>query len=165
MVSSEVLRRAPEAAKATSYKRQATSTGSYKRQATSYKRQATSYFKFWRYKPQATSSKAQASGDLNPSLTSAKILVPGNNLQEPWLGFLASIKVFFGRCKWNEIWWGENRILLLEVIFNSTVKKWPKVLYPNRSGVLRRLVFSILVHVILGVFLLSSCHNLVSGFI
>ena len=33
-------------------------------------------------KQQASSDKQQASGDLNPSLTSAKILVPGNSLQE-----------------------------------------------------------------------------------
>jgi len=113
----------------------------------------------------SSSIKQQASWFLNPSLTSAKIQVPGNNLQEPWLGFLASINVFLGCSKWNEIWCGENRILLLEVILSSTVKKWPEVLYPNRSGVPSKLVFSTLVHVILVVFLLSSCHNLVSGFI
>ena len=75
------------------------------------------------------------------------------------------MKVFLGCVLWNEIWCGENRILLLEVIFNYTVKKWPEVLYPNRSGVPRRLVFSTLVHVIFVVTLLSSCHNFVSGFI
>ena len=52
-----------------------------------------------------------------------------------------------------------------DVTFNSTVKKTPKVLYPNRSGVPRTPVFSILVHDILGVILLSSCHNFVSGLI
>ena len=127
------------------------------------------------HKPQATSDskkdsksssdKQQASWFLNPSLTSAKIQVPGNNLQEPWLGFLASINVLFGCLIWNAIWCGLNRILLSDVIFSSTVKKWPKVLYPNRSGVPNREVFSILVHDILGVILLSSCHNFVSGFI
>jgi len=35
-----------------------------------------------RYKLQASSDKQQASGFLNPSLTRARILVPGNNLQE-----------------------------------------------------------------------------------
>jgi len=50
-----------------------------KLQATSHKHQATSDD---RYKLQASSDKQQASGDLNPSLTSAKILVPGNSLQE-----------------------------------------------------------------------------------
>ena len=113
----------------------------------------------------SSSDKQQASWFLNPSLTSAKILVPGNNLQEPWLGFLASIKVFFGCNKWNEIWCGENLILLWDISFNSTVKKCPEVLYPNRSGVPSKLVFSTLVHDILGVILLSSCHNFVSGFI
>jgi len=48
-------------------------------QATSYKHQAPSEF---RYKLQASSDKQQASGDLNPSLTSDKILAPGNSLQE-----------------------------------------------------------------------------------
>ena len=112
-----------------SYKRQATSSGRYKQQATgtgSYKQQATSY-RFVRYKPQATSSKEQASLHLNPSLSRAKILVPGNNLQEPWLGFLAcftSMNVLCGCFTWNAIWCGENRILLSDVIFSSTVKKW-----------------------------------------
>ena len=148
---------------ASSAKLQATSLKhNLKLQAPSNKLQAPSED---RYKPQASSDKQQASWDLNPSLTSAKILVPGNNLQEPWLGFLASIKVFFGCWIWNEIWCGLKRILLWDVSFNSTVKKCPKVLYPNRSGVPRTLVFSSLVHDILGVILLSSCHNFVSGFI
>jgi hypothetical protein len=50
-----------------------------KLQATSYKHQAPSEDK---KSPQASSDKQQASGFLNPSLTSARILVPGNNLQE-----------------------------------------------------------------------------------
>ena len=50
-----------------------------KLQATSNKHQAPSDNK---KSPQASSDKQQASGDLNPSLTSAKILVPGNSLQE-----------------------------------------------------------------------------------
>ena len=116
-------------------------------------------------KPQASSDKQIESLFLNPSFSSAKIQVPGNNLQEPWLGFLASINVLFGCLIWKAIWCGENRILLSDVIFSSTVKKWPKVLYPNRSGVPNKLLFSILVHDILGVILLSSCHNFVSGFI
>jgi len=48
-------------------------------QATSHKHQAPSED---RKSPQASSDKQQASGFLNPSLTSAKIQVPGNNLQE-----------------------------------------------------------------------------------
>ena len=135
---------------------------SHKRQAASHKPQAPSEES---HKPQASSDKQQASWFLNPSLTRAKILVPGNNLQEPWLGFLASIKVFFGWSTWKEIWWGENRILFPDVTFNSTVKKCWLLLYPNRSGQPSTLVFSSLVHVICGVILLSSCHNFVSGFI
>ena len=147
---------------AASHKRLQPEVASTKLQAASHKHQATSDSK---KDSKSTRDKQQASWFLYPSLTSAKILVPGNNLQEPWLGFLASIKVFFGCCKWNEIWCGLNRILLLDVIFNSTVKKWPEVLYPNKSGVPSKLVFSTLVHDILGVILLSSCHNFVSGFI
>ena len=48
-------------------------------QATSHKHQAPSED---RYKLQASSDKQQASGFLNPSLTSARIQVPGNSLQE-----------------------------------------------------------------------------------
>ena len=59
METSKVLCRAPEAAEATSYKRQATSNGSYKQQATSYKPQASSTKRFEKflyiYKGQATS--------------------------------------------------------------------------------------------------------------
>ena len=146
-------------------KLQAQEAASAKPQASSNKpasRQAPSDSKNF---SKSSSDKQQASWFLNPSLSSAKIQVPGNNLQEPWLGFLASINVLFGCLIWKAIWCGENRILLSDVIFSSTVKKWPEVLYPNRSGVPNRLVFSILVHVILGVFLLSSCHSLRSGFI
>jgi|TARA_R110000787_G_scaffold10347_2_gene35204 hypothetical protein len=50
-----------------------------KLQATSYKHQAPSEDK---KSPQASSDKQQESCDLNPSLTSDKILVPGNSLQE-----------------------------------------------------------------------------------
>ena len=59
-------------AEATSNKRQATEVASDKHQATSEDKKS----------PQASSDKQQASGFLNPSLTSAKIQVPGNNLQE-----------------------------------------------------------------------------------
>jgi len=145
-----------------SIKRQAASDKQQATEAASHKHQAPSED---RYKLQASSDKQQASWFLNPSLTSAKILAPGNSLQAAWLGFFASIKVFLGWSKWNEIWWGLNRILLLDVIFNSTVKKWELILKPNRSGVPSTLVFSSLVHVICGVILLSSCHNFVSGFI
>ena len=169
LVSPEVL------CSSSSGKKKATSTGGYKRQAhTTWgcKQQATSAEVLKRqapseerYKPQASSDKQIESLFLNPSFSSAKILVPENNLQEPWLGFLASINVFCGCFTWNAIWCGENLILLPDVTFNSTVKKCPKALYPNRSGVPNKLLFSILVHDILGVILLSSCHNFVSGFI
>ena len=72
------------------------------------------------------------------------------------------INVFKGWRIWKAIWCGENRILLPLVTFNSTVKKWLLVLYPNRSGVPNKLVFSILVQLICGVFFLISCQNLVS---
>ena len=74
------------------------------------------------------------------------------------------IKLFFGCSLWKAIWCGEKRIFLPFVTFSSTVKKWPEVLYPNRSGVPNDPVFSILVHLICGVILLSSCQNFVSGF-
>jgi hypothetical protein len=60
-------------------KRQAASDKQQAKKATSRKRQAPSEDK---KSPQASSDKQQASSDLNPSLTSAKILAPGNNLQE-----------------------------------------------------------------------------------
>ncbi len=132
LVSPEVL------CSSSSWKKKATSTGGYKRQARttwSCKQQATSAGVLKRqapseerYRPQASSDKQIESLFLNPSFSSAKIQVPGNNLQEPWLGFLASIKVFFGCWIWNEIWCGLNRIRLPLVTFNSTVKKWELVL-------------------------------------
>ena len=95
---------------------------------TSNKSQATSYWRLDRYKPQATSSESQAAGILYPSDTRSKIQVPGNNLQEPWLGFLASIKLLNGCFTWNAIWCGEKRILLPDVTFSSTVKNLPELL-------------------------------------
>ena len=53
-----------------------------KLQATSNKHTSLQAPSDWKKSPQASSDKQQASGDLNPSLTSAKILVPGNSLQE-----------------------------------------------------------------------------------
>ncbi len=72
------------------------------------------------------------------------------------------INVFKGWRIWKDIWYGENRILLPVVTFSSTVKNVPEVLYPNKSGVPKLLVFSILVQLILGVAFLISCQNLVS---
>ena len=75
--------RAKTKLQAASDKQQATEATSSKLQAqpevASDKHQAASEES---HKPQASSDKQQASGDLNPSLTSAKILVPGNSLQE-----------------------------------------------------------------------------------
>jgi len=73
------------------------------------------------------------------------------------------INVFLGCATWNAIWCGENLSLLARAIFNSTVKKWPELLYPNRSGMPGRLRFSILFHIIRGVAFLSFLYNLASG--
>ena len=72
------------------------------------------------------------------------------------------INVLKGWRIWKAIWCGENVTRLLLVTFSSTVKKWLFMLYPNRSGVPNKLVFSILVHLISGVDFLISCQNLVS---
>ena len=72
------------------------------------------------------------------------------------------INVLFEWRIWKAIWCGENVTLLPLVTFSSTVKNVPELLYPNRSGVPKLLVFSILVQLIFGVFLLISCQNLVS---
>jgi hypothetical protein len=50
------------------------------------------------------------------------------------------------------------------VTFSSTVKNVLFLLYPNRSGVPNELMFSILVHKILGVNAFHSFQNLLSGF-
>ena len=70
------------------------------------------------------------------------------------------INVFKGCLTWNAIWCGENVTLLPLVTFNSTVKNVPELLHPNRSGVPKLLVFSILVQLILGVAFLILCQNL-----
>ena len=75
---------------------------------------------------------------------------------------LTMINVLLGCLIWKAIWCGEKVTLLPLVTFSSTVKKCPESLYPNRSGVPRALLFSILVHLICGVFLLISCQNFVS---
>ena len=72
------------------------------------------------------------------------------------------INVFKGWRTWKAIWCGENVTLLPLVTFSSTVKNVPELLYPNRSGVPKLLVFSILVQLIFGVDFLISCQNLVS---
>ena len=70
------------------------------------------------------------------------------------------INVFKGWRTWKAIWCGENLILLPVVTFSSTVKNVPELLYPNRSGVPKLLVFSILVQLISGVIFLICCQNL-----
>ncbi len=72
------------------------------------------------------------------------------------------MNVLFGCLTWKAIWCGENVTRLLLVTFSSTVKKWLFILYTNKSGVPNKLVFSILVQLICGVFFLISCQNLVS---
>jgi hypothetical protein len=58
----------------------------------------------------------------------------------------------------------ERRTELPVVTFSSTVKNVLFLLYPNRSGVPNELMFSILVHKILGVNAFHSFQNLLSGF-
>ena len=115
-----------------------------------------------RYKLQASSPKRQASS-LKPQASSSRI-------REPWKSFTslgprasAMINVLCGCATWNAIWCGENLSLLALVIFNSTVKKCPELLYPNRSGVPSLLRFSMRVQIILGVLVLSFFYNLASG--
>ena len=48
------------------------------------------------------------------------------------------INVFLGCVMWKAIWCGLKRNFLLLVTFSSTVKKWPLVLYPNRSLVVNK---------------------------
>jgi len=123
-------------------------------------------------KPQAPSepkNKAQAS---SPKLqaSSLKPIFFKSLIREPWKSFTslgprasAKIKVFLGCATWNAIWCGENLSLLLEVTFNSRVKKCPELVYPNRSGHPSKLRFSIRVQIILGVLVLSFLYNLASG--
>ena len=114
------------------------------------------------YKPQVSSRLIQASSpklqasSLKPQAASCFICVPWKSFRSLWTSDLTKMNVFFGCMIWKAIWWGENLILLAEVAFNSTVKKCWLLLYPNRSGVPSKLVFSSLVHLIWGVFLLSS---------
>ena len=78
-------------------------------------------------KRQASSSKQQASS-LKPQASSSKILEPRKSFTDPEPRCSSMINVFCGCFTWKLIWCGENLILLPFVTFNSTVKKWPKVL-------------------------------------
>ena len=80
------------------------------------------------------SSKRQASMD------------PGTSFKHRWPRCLIKIKEFSGWREWNEIWCGENVTKLRRVTFNSTVKKCPFLLYPNRSGTPAEAQDSSLVH-------------------
>ena len=99
------------------------------------------------------SSKRQASMD------------PGTSFKHLWPRCLIKIKEFSGCLEWKAIWCGENVTLLLLVTFNSTVKKCPFLLYPNRSGTPAEAQDSSLVHEIPDVFCLTSCQNLDSNFL
>ena len=78
-------------------------------------------------KPQASSPKLQASSS-KPQASSSMILWPRKSFTAPEPRCWTMIKVLLGCFTWNDIWCGEKRTLLPLVTFNSTVKKWPKVL-------------------------------------
>ena len=120
-----------------------------------------------RFVKQASSPKLQASS-FKPEATSSVILEPrymdiGEVLGGKGPRAFTMINVFLGCVLWNEIWCGENLTLLPLATFNSTVKKCPEVLYPNRSGQPSMLRFSIRIHWMEHVFFLRSCHNFRSG--
>jgi len=120
-------------------------------QATSSKPQAPSEPK---NRSQASSPKQQASS-LKPQATSSMIREPRKSFTDLGPRASAMINVFCGWATCHAIWCGENLSLLARVIFNSTVKKWPELLYPNRSGMPSMLRFSILFQIIRGVAFLS----------
>ena len=100
-------------------------------------------------KQQASSPKQQASS-FKPSLASSLIREPrymdiGKVFDALGPRAWAMMKVLCGCFTWNAIWCGEKVTLLVLVYFNSTVKKTPELLYPNRSGVPGTLRFSILI--------------------
>jgi len=74
------------------------------------------------------------------------------------------IKVLCGCLTWKAIWCGLKRTLLPLVTFNSTVKKWPLTVQPNRSGVPCKLEFSSLIQEISGIDFLIFAYNFRSGF-
>ena len=124
-----------------------------KQQATSNKRQAPSSEK---NKPQAPSPKRQASS-WKPQAPSSMILDPRKSFTVPGPRAWTMINVLCGCFTWKLIWCGENRILFPLQTFNSTVKKCPELLQPNRSGVPSKLLFSSLIHDICGIdFLIFS---------
>jgi len=115
------------------------------------------------FKRQASSPKHKASSD-KPQATSSRILDPGKSFTVPGPRASAKINELLGWRTWNAIWCGENLILFPLHTFSSTVKKWPLVLYPNRSGVPDKLRFSSLIHDISGIYFLTFAYNFCSGF-
>ena len=79
-------------------------------------------------------------------------------------GWLTRIKLRFVLVKWNNFWCGLNDILLPLTTLSSTIKNPQESLYPNRSGTPKDAQDSSLVHWIWGVFFLTNCQNLLSGF-
>ena len=131
-----------------------------KPQASSTKRQAPSSESI---KRQASSPKQQASS-LNPQASSSKIREPRKSFTVLGPRASAMINVLCGCFTWKAIWCGENRILFPLQTFNSTVKKCPELLQPNRSGVPCKLLFSSLFHDISGINFLTFAYNFCSGF-
>jgi len=100
-----------------------------------------------------------------PSFTRSSILCPGYKRTSLGSGDPATrTNEFFGCFTKKAIWWGEKRILLTFVNLSSTRKKFPKLLYPNISGVPNKALFSSLVQLILLLNLLSSRHKSFSNF-
>ena len=130
---------------AASFKHQAPSDSSSKRQASSPKQQASSA------KPRPESSMMR-----DPRNIWKRFRDLGSRVS-------TKIKLFLGCVTCHAIWCGENRIFLLFVTFSSTVKKWPLAVYPNRSGMPEMLRFSILFQMICGVNALSFLYNLTSA--
>ena len=115
------------------------------------------------HKPQASSPEQQGSS-CKPQAASSSICSPRKSFTSLEARCFTKINVLYGWVTWKAIWCGEKRIFLPVVTFNSTVKKTPFLLYPNRSGTPGTLKFSILVHLILFNFLRTSCQSFVSGF-
>ena len=132
----------------------------HKLQAASHKLQAPS---FSSSKPQASSPEQQASS-FKPQAASSMILEPRKSFTVPGPRASTIINVLCGCFTWKAIWCGENLILFPLQTFNSTVKKCPELLYPNRSGVPSKLLFSSLIHEISLIFFLTFAYNLASGF-
>mgnify|MGYP003117563205 CR=1 FL=1 len=145
--------------RATAPSRRATGPG-LKRQAASAKLQAPSESN---NKPQASSDKQQASSS-KPQASSSKIWEPRKSFTHPEPRCWTKIKVLCGCFTWKLIWCGLRRTLLPFVTFNSSVKKWPELLQPNRSGVPSKLLFSSLIQEILGKDFLIFAYNFRSGF-